>query len=313
VPTRRRRTVSGGALTRGRVHGARAGAGVAVVTELWRALAALAESPGQEQVRLAQVLGLPERPVPAEYTEIFVLELYPYASVYLGADGMLGGDARERIAGFWRALGRVPPPEPDHLTTLLALYATLAEHEGDEREPARRVLVAESRKALLWEHLAPWLPVYLDKLQEIAPPCYRAWGMMLGAALQAEVAPAVRLPLHLREAPPLPDPRRTGADAFLRGLLAPVRSGMLLVRADLARAARDTELGLRMGERRFALHAMLSQDAARTLAWLEAEARAWIPRHLSHRDAFGAIAEFWAERAEASADLLARLRADARG
>ncbi|HLJ60581.1 MAG TPA: molecular chaperone TorD family protein [bacterium] len=281
--------------------------------ELWRALGVLGEPPGLEQIRLAEILGLPGRPEAAHYTEIFVLHLYPYASVYLGGDGMLGGEARDRIAGFWRALGRVPPVEPDHLTTLLALYATLGEHESTEREPARRVLLAESRKALLWEHLACWLPMYLDKLRDIASPCYRAWGEMLGEALREALVQPGRpdaLPLHLREAPPLPDPRQAGAAAFLQGLLAPVRSGALLVRADLARAARDTELGLRMGERRFMLDALLSQDATRTLAWLEAEVRAWIPRHLAHRDAVGGIAEFWAARAETAADLLARLAAE---
>ena len=36
---------------------------------------------------------------------------------------MLGGEARDRIAGFWRALGLVPPPEPDHLAVMLGLYA----------------------------------------------------------------------------------------------------------------------------------------------------------------------------------------------
>jgi sulfite exporter TauE/SafE len=36
---------------------------------------------------------------------------------------MLGGAARERVAGFWRAVGLVPPPEPDHLAALLGLAA----------------------------------------------------------------------------------------------------------------------------------------------------------------------------------------------
>ena len=59
--------------------------------ELFRALAALAEAPGPEHVRLAELLGLPGRPDPVEFTELFVLQLYPYASVYLGPEGMLGG------------------------------------------------------------------------------------------------------------------------------------------------------------------------------------------------------------------------------
>jgi len=280
--------------------------------ELFRALGALAEAPGPEQVRLAGILGLPDRPDPAEFTELFILQLYPYASVYLDGEGMLGGEARDRVAGFWRALGRTPPPEPDHLAVLLALYAALGDHEDGESDPARRLLWKEARGALLWEHLASWLPPYLEKLADLAPPCYRAWGAMLGEALRAELAscgtPDV-LPLQLREAPPLPDPREAGAPAFLQGLLAPVRSGAVLTRADLARAARHTGLGLRMGERRFALDALLSQDPAGTLAWLESEVRAWAPRYRRWQDVAGPIAAFWEARAGAAADLLAALAA----
>ena len=60
------------------------------MSELIRALAVLSEPPGPEQTRLGEVLGLDGVPDPAEYTEVFALQLYPYASVYLGAEGMLG-------------------------------------------------------------------------------------------------------------------------------------------------------------------------------------------------------------------------------
>jgi nitrate reductase delta subunit len=279
--------------------------------ELLRALAALAEAPGPEQGRIGAALGLPEIPYPPAYTDLFALQLYPYASVYLGPEGMLGGEARERVAGFWRALRCIPPGEPDHLTVLLALYAALAEQEASESDRARRLLWGRSRKALLWEHLASWLFLYLDKLSEISPPFYRGWGDLLAEALVAEigiVGPPDTLPLHLREAPPLLDPRHAGAEAFLRGLLAPVRSGIVLARADLARAARDTRLGGRVGERLFILRSLFGQDADGTLAWLEREARGWIPKHLARRSASGDVAHFWAGRAEATAALLTELQ-----
>ncbi|HET9001802.1 MAG TPA: molecular chaperone TorD family protein [bacterium] len=281
------------------------------MSELVRALAVLAEPPGSEQARLGRLLGLDGIPDPAEYTEVFALQLYPYASVYLGAEGMLGGDARDRVAGFWRALHRAPPAEPDHLTALLGLYAALGEHARGEPDPPRRLMGRLSREAFLWEHLASWLFPYLDKLRDVAPPFYRSWGALLAETLTAEIegaGPPGALPLHLRLAPPLPDPRVDGAEAFTSGLLSPVRSGMVLTRADLARAAHSLELGLRMGERRFILAALLSQDPGGTLGWLAGEALAWVSRHEAHQTVTGHVALFWAGRAAATAALLDAVR-----
>lgn len=283
--------------------------------ELFRALGALAEPPGPEQYRLGTVLGLPGRPDPAEYTELFLFQMYPYASVYLGAEGMMGGDAADRVAGFWRAMRRPPPPEPDHLAVLLGLYAALGEAERDEPEGARRLLWRQARKALLWEHLACWLFPYLTRLAQIAPPFYRAWAEVLEETLRrelGELGPADTLPLHLREVPPLPDPRAEGLEAFMQGLLAPVRGGMIVTRADLARAARQMDLGLRMGERRFILKSLVAQDAARMLGWLRAEAVWWAERHRAQEGVLGEVATFWAGRAGAAAALLAELEPAAR-
>ncbi|HEX8421973.1 MAG TPA: hypothetical protein VF634_01095, partial [Pyrinomonadaceae bacterium] len=60
--------------------------------ELFRALAVLAEPPVPESARVADALALGALPEASEYTEVFVFQLYPYASVYLGAEGMLGGE-----------------------------------------------------------------------------------------------------------------------------------------------------------------------------------------------------------------------------
>jgi hypothetical protein len=270
------------------------------MSELLRALAVLCERPAAGHRAVAEAAGLGCLPDPADHTETFGLQLYPYASVYVGAEGMLGGEAGDRVAGFWRALELEPPAEPDHLASLLGLYATLT--EAGCRDAGR---------ALLWEHLLSWLPAYLAAF-EVAPPCYRSWARLLQAALLAEAETAgeqARLPLHLRLAPALPDPREEGAADFVGALLAPVRSGLVLPRAALAGAGGELGLGLRMGERAFMLRALLAQDAPATLAWLGGHARTWARRHRSHAAPLGAVAEFWAGRAEASAALLDALAA----
>jgi hypothetical protein len=283
--------------------------------ELFRALAVFVEPPDRpEAARLAGLLGLGETPPVADYTETFVFQLYPYASVYLGAEGMLGGEARDRIAGFLAALGQTPPPEPDHLALMLGTYAGLAESEELEPDARRRAYLRNARRAFLWEHLLSWLPVYLDKLERIAPPFYRRWAALLRSALDAEsgaLGAQDALPLHLREAQGAADPRAASAEEFLQTLLAPARSGMILTRDDIARAARDLQRGIRAGERLYALRSLMGQDAAGVLGRLASEADAWESLHLQRSAAHGRIAVWWAARAHATATLLRELKAEA--
>lgn len=274
--------------------------------EHFRALATLVEPPAPEHRRIARALGLVEAGSPADYSDLFLFQLYPYASVYLGTEGMLGGESRDRIAGFWRTLDLVPPAEPDHLAVMLALHARLGEIErdaGHDTQPAWR----RARHAHFWEHLMSWLPAWLDALVKIAPVPYRAWGRLLESALAEEAAtigPAAALPRHLSAAPPVSDPRVDGLDPFVASLLAPARSGIILARADLSRAAADLGLGLRAGERRYALRALLAQDAPATLHWLRGACDDWRERHAATRPIAGIVTDHWIEHAGATAALL---------
>jgi hypothetical protein len=283
--------------------------------ELFRALAVLVEPPERPGVaRVAEALGLGAVPGVSAYTELFVFQLYPYASVYAGAEGMLGGEARDRVAGFLAAVGHAVPAEPDHLALLLGAYAGLCEAERTEGDGRRRERVRGARRAMLWEHLLSWLPVYLDKVERVAPRFYKRWAETLRAALDAEaegLGAQAELPLHLREAPALADPRAAATEEFLQTLLAPARSGLILVRDDLARAARELGTGVRAGERLFALRSLVGQDAAGTLDWLAREAEDWHALHLRRLAAHGRVAEWWAARAASTARLLRELKADA--
>lgn len=281
--------------------------------DLLRGLAVLAEPPTEGHRRIGEALGLPGVPTSAEYSDVFLFQLYPYASVYLGAEGMMGGVALDRVAGFWRALGYDPPAEPDHLASLLGLYATLAERERS-LDGAERELVRQGRFALLDEHLSAWVFPFLDRTREIVGGVYGIWAGMLEEVLRAEVeaGPGVGseepgLPLHLRLAPQLPDPRLEGAGAFLGGLLAPVRSGMIVTRADLARISSGLRLGLRAGERRYALEYLLAQDAVRVLRALAEEVRRQGARHEERAGWLGVTALRLAERARVTGALLESL------
>ncbi|MDA0329898.1 MAG: molecular chaperone TorD family protein [Gemmatimonadetes bacterium] len=279
--------------------------------ELIRSLAVIAEPPGEEQGRLTQLLDLGAPPTASEYSDVFLFQLYPYASVHVGSEGMMGGEARDRVAGFWTALGHVPPAEPDHLAALLGLYASLGQREHDV-DGAERALVRESRHALLNEHLAPWVFAFLARVQELASGAYAAWASLLYEVLLSEARSfgsdaSAPLPLHLRLSDDLPDPRTEGGDAWFSGLLAPVRAGMILTRADLARIAGALDLGLRAGERRYALEHLLAQDPISVLGALAAEARRQGAAHAGRSDWLGPAATFCHDRAMRAAALLEEL------
>jgi TorA maturation chaperone TorD len=280
--------------------------------ELFRSLGSLIEPPSEETSRLALLLDLDPLPEAGEHTDLFLFQLYPFASVYLDGQGKMGGEARDRIAGFWRALELSPPSEPDHLTILLAFYSQILERQS-EAGPGDRERWQHVRSAFLWEHLMSWLPVYVDKVRDLDRPFYWGWADILARVLVDETAdlPAPsQLPLHLREAPPILDPREAEGDDFLDALLSPVRSGFILVRSDLARAGSQLQLGVRAGERRYVLKALLGQDDKATVQWLGGEAGRWAERHSAWAPATGPIADFWSSRATATANLLADLAND---
>lgn len=255
------------------------------MSELLRALAAYISRPGPELAPIAAALELP-LPEPAAHHELFGLQLYPYASVYLGPEGMLGGEARARVAGFWHAVGATPPAEPDHLAALLGAYSTLAADPAPQADRARRVM--------LWEHLLSWLPAWLAKLPDVGSAAYVEWGRLLGAALEVEArelgGPAA-LPAHLREAPLL-EP-----DHLFEHALAPVRTGMLLTRRDLDRAGSELGLGRRRGERALALRSMFDQDPPAVLDWLAGEAAAWGELHDRLPGPWRPVTRWWRHRA----------------
>jgi Nitrate reductase delta subunit len=280
--------------------------------ELLRALGAVPDSPAAARC-VGPALGLD--PVSdAEHTEAFVLNCPPYAAIYLGPQGAIGGEGADRVAGFWRAIGIAPPTEPDHLAALLGLYARLGEAAAGASRPATGAALAQSQAALFWEHLWPWLPAYLDAVTDLAVPSLTSWADLARRALAAEYhtqPPCPRRPLALRTAPPgarsgsacSPGPTPNDPGDLVELLTIPVRSGLILTRRRLAEGAGQAGVGFRIGERRFALRAMLEQDPRATLAWLAGEADRWQQRHRD-RAPGDQVAAWWAARAARTAQVL---------
>ena len=275
---------------------------------LLRALAAVAAGPDATSPALVAALELPRAPTAAEHTDLLVFQLHPYASVHLGPEGMLGGVGRDRVAGFLRALDVTPPSEPDHLVALLHALADLADLAAGGSDRA-----GHAATVLLHEHLGSWVGRLLARAVELGAEPLRVWAGLVADVLAAELAergaPEV-LPPALREAPPLSEPEEVSAADWTAELLAPVRTGLVLARADLARAARELDLGARVGERAFSLRALLDQDAAAVLGWLGGEARRQAEDlGMVERTGGPGVAGWWRHRLEGTAARLDALAA----
>ncbi len=272
--------------------------------ELLRALGSvvLTPPPGNEPVWRALDL-TPATAV--EHTEVFVLGLPPHAAIYLGDEGKLGGEGLDRVGGFWRALGLSAPEDADHLGALLMLYAELGLAESVATNERSAEQLRTSRQALLHEHLWPWVPAYLHAVAELGVASLAEWAALTLAAVLEEherATPAPLLPLALREAP---QPLAAGdsVDDLLDALVAPVRSGVYLTQRDLQAGAAVVGVGFRRGERRFALRAMLEQDAPATVGWLAERARSWAEIHRAHGT--DPTTDWWRARADSTATVLA--------
>lgn len=281
--------------------------------ELLRALGAAVLTPPPGNAGPCQALGLPVQ-TGAQHTQVFVLSAPPHAAIHLGPEGKLGGEGLDRISGFWRALGLQAPEDADHLGALLLLYAELGEAENGAVTDKVASQMSRARIALLHEHVWSWAPGYLTAVSGLGVAAIAAWAELVEQALRRElvaVRPAESLSLALREAPPGLDP----ADSFdetLDALVAPVRSGMILTYPDLERAAAAVGVGVRRGERRYALKAMFEQDAVGTLHHLAAHAARWSEVHAAHAGrAPHDPCSWWSARATTTSTVLAELAAGA--
>lgn len=273
--------------------------------ELVRSLGAAVLTPPPGNGLLCEALDLPPH-TGVDHTEVFVLSAPPHAAIHLGPEGKLGGEGLDRIAGFWRALGLRAPEDADHLGTLLMLYAELAQAERAASDDRRSAQMHRARAALFHEHIWSWAPGYLAAVVGLGVSSTTAWARLTEQVLRdeyGELGAPESLPLAMRAAPPGLE-ASDSYDEVLDALVAPIRSGTVLTHGDLSLCARRVGVGLRRGERRYALRAMLEQDAPATLAWLSSHARSWSQQHASASTGESDPSSWWSTRAAHTADLL---------
>lgn len=265
---------------------------------LYRLLAELfVDAPDPQLLELADTVpalaGLASGDLRRRYTRVFVLNAYPFGSVYLSPDGSVGGEHAGFTRGVLDALGLSVEDglAPDHVSALFGALSALLEREAAAGPGVHAERARHAQRILLAEHLLPWVPHFLDAVERLDDGLYAAAAAASRALLRdhartlfqgrrpgADAAtdapasdtaggsdgrdraggPAWRSPsIAAFGGEPEPDAQ----DTLLAGLTRPARCGFFLARADVTAIAAALELPLRFGGRRFMLES-LAQAAA---------------------------------------------------
>jgi TorA maturation chaperone TorD len=183
----------------------------------------------------------PAKLAPA-YSDLFLLNVYPYGTVFTDSSAELNGPAAAEMARRYEAAGFAAPElsevgAPDHVGLCLAFLDHLAGAGGDSESFAAEI--------------ARWIPACaIAVLREpSAEPFYRTLARLTIDELLPRIGPAtVTLP---SAEPPGTRPGEEEVHLFdvLRFLLAPARSGFFLSRTRLGVMALEAGLRLPFGSR----------------------------------------------------------------
>lgn len=205
----------------------------------------------------------------AEHQALFGHEVFPFAGVFMGSEGLVGEGAAVGVVRAAHAAVGVPcpaEPNPDHLGPGLRLLGVLvdAELEARTHRDADDVRTLELwQRRVLDEALLPWMPALWVALAGQPASLYtRAVELAVGV-LGRHRSALHGLPLGLdplEAAAPveavLDDPK-AGLAAVAQALVTPARSGVYLARRDLEAIARRSDLPRGFGSRRNVLERLL--------------------------------------------------------
>ncbi|MBI4786401.1 MAG: molecular chaperone TorD family protein [Chloroflexi bacterium] len=233
-----------------------------------------------------------------EFTRLFTLNVFPYASVYLDAEALLNTQTTARVQVAYARTAFEPDPAlaigaPDHFGVEL-LFVT---HLWETGRAADEFLNAE---------VLPWAGIFLHAVERNAhEEYYREAAREAHAWLMAQTGPS--------DWTLAPDPLEADdLDAVVARLITPSRTGLFLSKADLARIARDVNLPLGFGDRALMLTSLFRaageyERVSNLLGALKAEAHAWNEFYAAEAQEFPAganIAQNWLRRTTATLEWL---------
>ncbi len=207
----------------------------------------------------------------AAHHRIFGLGVFPYQSLFLSAERVLGGVETRRVLASYARAGFIcsDTDAADHLGWQLACLSFLCGAEAgalNDSQTAEALRVGRLQREFLAEHLLRWLPPLVSAFRRQEDRFYAAFGELLlslvadhmepgGAAQQSEAG------WRLDGTNLMLEDEKTGLQEIADWLTTPVNCGFFLSRAEIGRLARLSDLPGGFGERRQVLGDLLRAGA----------------------------------------------------
>lgn len=213
-----------------------------------------------------------------EYANIFLLNLYPYESVFVGAEPMLNTGETEAVQQFYHRYnfsvggvrGKIKNLPPDHLSAELRFLGFLAKYEAQarrENQPRKAELLGRSAYTFLQKHLLCWLPVMSLNVARVTRHDF--YPNLTAQALSFVLFDYQHLQELYRDNEPVslnlanePNFAYESLPDVVNFLITPSRSGFLLTKIEIGRLAKQLQLPPG-GENRFQMLWALFEQAAR--------------------------------------------------
>lgn len=198
----------------------------------------------------------------AEHHTLFSFNVLPYATLFVTADGILGGSVTNQMQQLYRQIGFVPDPATvaaDHLGHQLTFLAHLSasEVEAVQNLPSTASIWSKRQAVFLNEHLLPWLLPCLVGVERAGSPFYASVARLTSSLLlshQNDLAPldvaarAVKIDSDTPSLSILED-ERTSLRDIAHFLMTPCQSGLFLSSQTVGDIARQLELPRGFGNR----------------------------------------------------------------
>ncbi len=254
----------------------------------------------------------------AEHYRVFGLDVFPYASAYLEADGRMGGETSDFMARILVAAGNdvAGPEAPDHISTELNVLSQMCRAYAEPNETGV-VLHGD-----LLAHLLSWLPAFRTSVHRCENDLY---GRLADLTIDVACDHWRSLPAGARNIgglalPPPPNllsDERTSLRDLAEHLSRPALSGIVLNRNDIMTAARSLGLPRGFGDRSLMLGNLLGAAGTydtvdRLIEILEELSHAWKDYfddlRASDVEPVANAALLWGDRVRTTLELLSEIR-----